>query len=380
MTEVAVIGGGLAGCAAAYYLAADGISVTLLDSDELNTRASGSNAGNLHAQIPHDTFVQLGEKWAQGFEPVLRLFQASIELWQQAEERLQADLEVAMQGGLLVASDTAQMRQIERKAQFERSAGLQVELLDRDALRSLAPYVSDRMIGGAFCPGEGKANPLVAATAFGEAAERLGARILRRTPVLGLAQEGDGYVLQTHSGRLRARRVINAAGADADTLCAHLGVRLQLQRYPIQVSVTEPVEPLVKHLLYYAGAPLTMKQTRIGTIVIGGGWPAQVDARGRPVADPLSLAANLGVALEVVPALAPINIVRTWAAIVNGTEDWRPQLGEVPGRPGFFLCYVPWMGFTAGPAAAWLVSRLVQGRDAELGVDPAAFIPGVRTG
>ena len=67
MSDVIVIGGGLTGCATAYYLAADGVSVTLVERSDLNTLASGSNAGSLHAQIPHDPFVNKGEGWARDF-------------------------------------------------------------------------------------------------------------------------------------------------------------------------------------------------------------------------------------------------------------------------------------------------------------------------
>jgi len=48
----------------------------------------------------------------------------------------------------------------------------------------------------------------------------------------------------------------------------------------------------------------------------------------------------------------------------------------VPGEPGFYLCYVPWMGFTGGPAAARLVASALQGKPAPLDLDPRDFIPG----
>jgi sarcosine oxidase, subunit beta len=380
MADVAVIGGGLAGCATAYYLAADGVDVILLEQDDLNTRASGTNAGSLHLQIPHDTFVALGDAWARAFLPAVQLFAESVELWRGVEGLLGVDLDIAMPGGLLVAADEAQLRHIERKAAFERAAGVEIEILDRAALRARAPYISGKMLGAAFCPQEGKADPLRAASAYGQAAARLGAQVMSRTTVRNISRANGGFVLETTGGPVRAARIVNAAGADADAIAALLGVhlRLPLQRYPIQLSVTEPVTPLIEHLVYYAAAPLTLKQTHAGTILIGGGWPARLDARGRPVVDPLSLAANLGYALDVVPRLARVNVVRTWAAIVNGTDDWLPQLGEVPGHAGFFMCYVPWLGFTAGPAAAWLVARQVQGRASPLQVDPAAFRPGVK--
>lgn len=374
-SDVIVIGGGIAGCATAYYLAADGVSVTLVESSDLNTLASGANAGSLHAQIPHETFVQEGEDWARNFAPAIGLFLRSIDLWRNLPEELGADLEVTLNGGLLVAVSDDEMRQVERKAVVERSAGLEIEILDRGTLRELAPYLSERAVGGAFCPIEGKANPLVTAPAFAAAARRLGARVMRRTRVTALRADGDGFSVETSNGVMKARRVVNAAGTEAGAVAEMLGVRLPVEGHPIQVSVTEPTHPLVPHLVYSAGEKLTLKQTRIGSLLIGGGWPSRRGGHGRPMTDPESLAANLAVALNVVPALGGINIVRTWAAIVNGTADWKPILGEIPRVPGFFVNFVPWMGFTAGPAASRIVASLAQGRAPPLDLDLAPFLP-----
>ena len=46
-----------------------------------------------------------------------------------------------------------------------------------------------------------------------------------------------------------------------------------MEGHPIQVNVTEAAAPLVRHLLYFAGEKLTLKQTRLGALLIGGGWP-----------------------------------------------------------------------------------------------------------
>ena len=131
MTDVIVIGGGLAGCATAYYLAADGVEVLLLEQGDLNSGASGNNAGSLHAQLQHEPYLEFGEPWARAYIPALRFFAASIALWQQLAEKLGADLEVKLDGGLLVAADAEQMRRIEAKAAVERAAGLPIELLGR---------------------------------------------------------------------------------------------------------------------------------------------------------------------------------------------------------------------------------------------------------
>jgi sarcosine oxidase, subunit beta len=83
----------------------------------------------------------------------------------------------------------------------------------------------------------------------------------------------------------------------------------------------------------------------------------------------------MAVALEAVPCLATINVVRAWAAIVNGTDDWKPLLGEIPGTPGFYVNFFPWLGFTASPIAARITARLIQGLPPPVTCDLSPFRP-----
>ena len=370
-TDVLVVGGGLTGCAAAYYLAREDVDVLLIERHDLNARASGANAGSLHGQIPHDEFVDLGEDWAVHFAPALPLMTASVELWETLEAELGTDLEVSVSGGLIVAESDEQLRAIERKSMIERGHGIAVELLTRDDLFAIAPYVSERMIGGAFYPIEGKANPLLATPAFARAAESHGARILRQTELEALSLEANGFTAITNKGPIVAGQVINCAGAGAARVAAMVGLDLAVEGHPIQVNVTEPTAPLVAHLVYFAGGRLTLKQTAQGAFIIGGGWPAAIDpATGQLQVDPVSMRHNLQVALKTVPRLADVDLVRTWPAIVNGTSDWRPILGEAPMARGFHMCMFPWMGFTAGPLCARIVAGMVRGRAADLDITP----------
>jgi sarcosine oxidase, subunit beta len=362
-TDVLIVGGGLAGCATAYYLAREGVEVALIERYDLNTQASGSNAGSIHAQIPHEPFMTLGEDWARNFAPTIPLMLESIRIWAGLEAELGCDLEVSLGGGLLVAATEAQLRDIERKAHLERTHGLSVEMLSSHDLRRTAPYLTERMVGGAFCPTEGKANPLKVTPAFARAAQRHGATLSSNTMLAGLAPDADGYLARTSRGTIRARRVVNCAGAEAGRVSAMLGLPLPIEGHPIQVNVTEPVEPLIDHLVYFAGEKLTLKQARNGSFLIGGGWPARWSAAGdRPVVSLESLRANLQIAQTVVPRLGSVRLLRVWPAIVNGTADWKPILGEVPGHRGFFLNMFPWMGFTAGPISALVTAELVMGR------------------
>ncbi len=368
-SDVLIVGGGLAGAAAAYYLAREGAEVLVVERFDLNTQASGSNAGSLHAQIAHEPFVTEGEGWARAYAPTIGLLLESIKMWKGLGAELGADLEVSVAGGLLLAQTEAQGADIRRKMAIERAHGLDVEWIDRAGLANLAPYASSKMIGGAFCPMEGKANPLKATPAFVRAAEKHGVRFMTRTNVTGLAADGPGYRVETSAGPIRAGQVVNSAGAEAGRIAAFLGIDLAIDANPIQVNVTEPVEHFIPHLVYSAGEKLTLKQAKNGSLLIGGGWPARWSAQApRPVVDLASLRSNLAVAADVVPRVASARLLRVWPAIVNGTADWRPILGEVPGRPGFFMNFFPWMGFTAGPIAALATAALVLGRKPPLDI------------
>lgn len=372
-----MVGGGITGCATAYFLARSGVDVTLLERFDLNTLASGRNAGGLHGQIQHEPFLELGEQWAREFGPALELLRDSIRLWQQLERDLGTTLEVDVCGGLLVAADVAQLRDLDRKAAIDREFGGDVELLDRTALRRVAPYVAEDMAGALLCRLEGKANPLLAAPTLARAAAESGARVLIRTEIVDLEQEDGGWRLATTRGELLCDHIVDASGAEAGRLAGLVGVLLPVEGQPIQAAVTEPAPPLVRHLLSFAGGRLTLKQARIGSLLIGGGWPAVVDPEsGRVTVDVEALAENVRQAVMVVPRCGGASLVRAWTGVCPALPDHLPILGDV--AEGFHVGMFPFLGFTGGPIVARILAALVLGEEPGYDLrpfDPLRFVP-----
>ena len=360
--DVVIIGGGITGMMTSWNLAEAGAEVVLLEAGELGAQASGANAGSLHLQIQYPEFVKYGEDWARAYGPCLGFLKASLALWQELPGRSGEDLNVKLDGGIVVAQTEAQMALIERKAQIEAAHGVETEILDRDALRAVAPYLSERAIGGGFCAREGKANTLRVMPAVQACVESLGVRVLCNCALTGIIAEGGGYTVTTNQGAFHAPRVVNAAGASAGKIAAMLGVKINVEGFPLQVTVTEPAAPLIPHLIYSAAGKLSLKQASNGGCIIGGGWPATERANGILASDPHSLTGNMAIAADVVPRLGQMRALRSWTAWVNGTPDWRPILGEVPGTPGFFLALFPWVGFSAAPMTAKVMSEMVLGQ------------------
>jgi glycine/D-amino acid oxidase-like deaminating enzyme len=369
-TDILIIGGGITGCALAYFLVKGGAKVVLVERHDLNTQASGSNAGSIHAQMHHELFAESRESEADRFRSMTLLLMAGIEFWKNIEKELDADFELDIIGGLLVADDDEQMRRIEKKVAFERKLGLPVDLLAQADIGRIAPYVSGAMIGGAFCPIEGEANALLVAPAFAAVAVRHGAQIMIETELLALTKDGNSFCADTSKGRITARRVVNCAGVAAGNVGKLLGVELPIYGEPIQVNVTEPAAPLVRHLVYFAGDRLTLKQSRRGALIIGGGWPARLDGSGRPTLRLDSVRGNLRVCRHVVPATASARVIRTWPALVNETGDGLPIIGETGAAPGHYVASFPSMGFTGGPIMASIVANMLLGQGQNLDVRP----------
>jgi sarcosine oxidase, subunit beta len=362
--DVLVVGGGISGCATSYYLARAGHSVVLAEEHDLNTAASGRNAGSLHGQLQFEPYQTNGPQWSLDYMPALRFLNDSLAIWHRLGEELGTDLEVSTHGGLLVADTDEDAARVGEKVALEAAHGFPAELVTGSALRSLAPYLSPAMVAAEYCASEGKANPLLAAPAFARAARNHGARILIRTRALSVGRCAGGFEVTTSGPAIRCAKVVLAAGGHTPALAAQLGITLPITDEPVQVHVTEPMAPVIPHLVYYAGGRLTLKQARSGTLLIGGGWPASLDAAtGYPTVCTASMRQNLRVAAHVAPWISSVRVIRAWAGVGNATPDLRPLIGEIPAAPGAFVGMFPHMGLTAGPLMGQVLAALVEGRD-----------------
>jgi len=369
-SDVIIVGGGASGCAAAYYLALAGVDVALLEQFDLNTQASGRNAGSLHGQIQFEPFDELGDEWAKKFLPGLDFLAESLKIWKNLSKQLDTDLEVGGSGGLMVAQTASDMKALARKVALENEIGIKSRLIDRTELNEKAPYISKNMLGAAYCPIEGKANPLITAPAFAARAQDLGASIFTGVEVFEILKEPNHFKFITGSGEFTSNQVILTANAGLPKLSKYLGLDLPITDVPVQVSVTEQVEKFVNHLIYFTTEKLTFKQANSGSLLIGGGWPAKYNKNNTPTLNVESLQSNLRVALKVCPSISKVKVIRTWIGVGNGTPDHNPIIGELPNCSGAFIGMYPYMGFTASPLMGQVLAQLILGKSTSIDLKP----------
>jgi glycine/D-amino acid oxidase-like deaminating enzyme len=367
-----VIGGGLIGMCTAWFLAEEGHGVVVVDDG----RHSGStvNAGSLHVQM-QSRFVRLYPDLVPGLLASLPLYPLAVDFWRDVVRQLDADVQLNVSGGLMVAESQEQFDFLAGKCRREGDLGLDVTMLDRADLDRVAPYLGPAVVGAELCRTEGKVNPLLANRAIRGRALARGVVHRTEETVLAIERAGTGFRVRTDRATVKAGRLVIAAGAGTRELAAGLGVRIPAEAEPLHMNVTEPTVPLVKHLVQHADRQITMKQLAAGQVVIGGGWPARLagpEAFAHPVVEPASLVANVTLAQHVVPSIGRLRLIRTWAGI-NTTTDGRSVLGSVAGLPGVTFAVPGDAGYTLGPLCARVAADLVVSRDPA--IDPAPYTP-----
>lgn len=369
--DVAIIGGGLVGCATAYYLARSGSRVALIERGNLNQGASGQNAGSLHFQL-EQRLIQHREELAGELEYYVALTQLAIGHWREIEQELGVPLDLAMHGGLMLAETPAEMTLLQQKAEIESKQGLKVELFDRAQTLATAPYLSQNIAGALFCPDEGHCNPRLLTPAYARQAQQHGTDIFCNARVTAIQRRERQWCLDLsdrHNGQpgepLCADILLNAAGAWAGEIATMANLHLPIFPVGLLMNVTEKTGPFIRHLIQHVGRKLSMKQVEDGNLLIGGGWPAHLQQqRGRwlsdssPLIDPDTVRNNLETAAAIAPVVKGLHLLRSWTGTTAITPDQLPILGEVSRAPGFYVA-AGGSGFTYGPTYARLMSELI---------------------
>ncbi|WP_448663943.1 NAD(P)/FAD-dependent oxidoreductase [Sphingomonas sp. CJ20] len=379
--DVAILGGGLIGCATAWRLAQAGASVALFEAGDLNAGASGQNAGSLHFQIER-RFLEGGETLTEQAASIVALSRLAVEDWGGIEGALGADLHVSMQGGLMVAETPDQVALLERKASVESRQGLAVRTLDGASARAIAPYLSPTILAANFSSDEGHADPRIVTPALADAAQAAGAHLRTRSPVRRIAREPGRFLVEGDGFTLAADRVLIAAGAWSAAVAALANIHMPLYPVALLMNASARTAPTVPHLIQHVGRRLSLKQTHAGNILIGGGWPSRLaqlpdggfDVSRRAEMLPDSLSGNLRAAIDVVPQMARLDLIRSWTGVTAISADQLPIVGEVPRMPGLWVA-AGGSAFTLGLTFARLMAQAMAGTPApELDViSPARF-------
>lgn len=356
--DVVIIGGGVVGCAAAYYLAREGVEVLLLEQNELASGASGANLGQISI-LDREPDAHLA------------LALESLELYPDLSAELGLDLEYRVTGGSYALTTERQLQKAGDLIERQARRGVAASLLSPHEAPAVEPALSPAGLAGlAYCPAEGRLNPLLVTLGFAKGARRCGALILEHTPVRGFRLDGDrATAAATDRGEVRARTFVNAGGAWTRHIGSLAGAGVPVRFHRGTAMVTEPVPPLIRGPVVGAGflvPPLTRQNRRVGLAlnqtagggVILGQYTEECSDYGTSVAgDGLRLVAEK--VLKHFPGLAGLKVVRAWAGVTPYSDDILPVFGYRHEARNLLFCCSFKGAFTTAPAVGRMVADLV---------------------
>jgi sarcosine oxidase subunit beta len=357
--DVIVIGGGLHGCSAALHLARRGACVTVIEKDHVGRHASGVNAGGVR---------RLGRHLAE-----VPLAVAAMELWQRIGDLVDDDCGFDSHGQVKVAENEAELAALRARVDELTSLGFtHEELIDRPALKEIVPAISDHCVGAIVCRRDGAANPYRTTLAFKRKAESLGVRFIEGAAVTGLARNGGAWRVETGAGAHEAAVVVNCAGAWADRIASALDEQVALEPIAPMLMITAPLPAFIKPVVGATGRPLSFKQFRNGTVLIGGGHRGRLDRdANRTDIDFAGLALSAQTVWDLFPVMRGAHVVRCWAGIEARMPDDIPVIGPSSTSEGVFHAFgFSAHGFALGPIVGAIIAELVTGGKTNLPIAP----------
>ncbi|MGD9279833.1 MAG: FAD-dependent oxidoreductase [Desulfobacterales bacterium] len=354
--QVVVIGGGIIGCSIAYHLTKLGWKdVVIVEKGEL-TSGSTWHAAGLVGQLRSE-------------RNITRMLQYSVSLYEQLETETGLATGWKKSGCLHLASTPERMFELKRGATTARSFGLEMHIITPKEAYDLCPILSlDGIIGAAFMPTDGQADPAGITQALARGARNQGAKIYRHTLVTGF-EFGKNRVsaVKTDKGDIQCEIVVNCTGMWGYQIGEMLGVNTPVVPFQHQYMVTDPIEGMPKdlptirdkdNLLYY--------KEEVGGLVMGGyernGIPWAVDGVPNDFTSKLLNSDHdhfmqlSQPAMERTPCLQKAGVSK----LINGPEAFTPDgdaiMGPAPELENVFVA----VGFNAfGIAAGGGAGRMV---------------------
>ncbi len=261
--DVVVIGGGIIGCATAYYLGKQGINVTLCEKGRVAGEQSSRNWG----------FIR-----KQGRDPAeLPLMIHSLELWEELVSQMSDDVGFHRGGTLYLSDDEKRYQSNHDWLALSRDFDLDTRFLSLTELKTLIPSIQDQTRGALFSPSDARAEPEKATRGIAALAEKQGASVLENTAVRGIDISGgrvSGVI--TESGRITTSTVVCAGGAWSSFFLRHLDLVFPQLKVIGSVMSTAPGPLVAQQSIWSNGLGLRRRHDGGYNIAFGGSFDCEI--------------------------------------------------------------------------------------------------------
>lgn len=349
--DVVIVGGGGHGLATAYYLAKEhGITnVAVLEKGHLGSGNIGRNT-----TLIRSNYMMPGNS---------EFYSHSLKLWEGLSQELNYNVMHSPRGQIVLFHSDAQRDAEVRRGNAMINRGDDAELLDRDALRKLVPYLDfDNarfpIYGGLLQRRAGTARHDAVAWGYARGADERGVDLVQNCEVTGIdTKNGKVTGVQTSRGVIRANKVAIVVAGRSSQVAAMAGLRLPIESHVLQAFVTEGLKPCIDHVVSFGMGHFYISQSDKGGLVFGGNidFYSSYASRGNlPMKEHVMEAA-----MTLMPMIGKAKVLRSWGGIMDMTPDGSPIIDKTVIDGLFLNCGWCYGGFKAVPASGYGFAHLL---------------------
>lgn len=364
--DVVVIGGGVAGTAAAYQLSKRGKQVVLLEMRGICSGASGRNAGQTGSGS--SMFSRVGRAVYGLTRENLRLISEEL------PEELGDDFALKLTGSVDIAQDEEMWEHLVSSVEALEGLDAGVRMLDRYELQQLIPAASDHLLGAKYAERAGHHWPFSLVNGLAGGARKRGAKIHPWTPATSI-QMANGKVtgVETGRGTIATDTVVVATNAWTPKLLQDLpeGALVPARG---QILVTQPVGDILPHAFGTNFDKEYGRQTATGQLLCGGFRRFDKDEGLGLYSEEVAFDCMVGCAnclATLFPKVGQLRIVRAWAGIMGFTADGLPMIGPYGLADGIYVSAgYNGGGFSWGAATGKAMAQLIVDGQTEFDLEP----------
>jgi sarcosine oxidase, subunit beta len=351
--DVVILGGGGHGLATAYYLAKNhGITnVAVLEKGWIG----GGNSGRNTTVVRSDYM----------FSESAAMYDLALRLYEGAARDLNFNIMLSQRGYMTLIHSQHMLEAAQHKVNWLACNGIDSEIISRERVQRMVPLLnmSRNPVLGAFLQRRGGTIRHDAVVwGFARGASARGVDIVQNCEVLGFEKSGNRIAaIETSRGRVACGTVGMAVAGHSSVLADMAGFRLPVTSHCLQAMVSEPIRPVLDHMVMSPGTGVYINQTQKGELVMGSVLDLYHSYAQRGTF--LTIEKTITSVVEMFPVFAQTRLMRHWAGIVDVVPDSSPILGPTPIDNLYINCGWGTGGFKAIPAGGTLLAHsLATGR------------------
>lgn len=351
--NIVIIGGGISGVSIAYNLAKKGMKDIIVFDDNY---MSGGATGRCGAGIR--------QQWSSKGNSIMA--KMSVDFFEKAQEELKyhRDIEFKQEGYLIVATNEKEDAQFAKNVALQNSVGIPSRTCTLEEALEIVPHLNKEIVTSAtFCPTDGHLNPFLMTDAYYHAAKRLGVKFFYQEKVQEIVVSNNKISeVKTDNYSVKTNRVVNAAGGYSYEVGQMAGVEIPVYSENHEILVTEPIEKIQGPMVISFSKNIYCQQVPHGSFIMGRSNPL-VEHNHDIGSTHEFLDEMAKTAVNLLPPLGKLRVVRQWGGSYNCSPDRQPIIGDTDQLEGYYLAVgFSGHGFMFAPMTGLLLSEVILGQ------------------